>query len=228
MKTIKSSTELCLSHDKVNYVKCVADSIIDDVTKISDSKDLVARYRDKISSRLRNYTCADPTIETTPHLPSSYSTSYDGKEYEVRVLLDMDSAKVWYIDNFITQDECNVLMNFGRPRLARATVAGEDGNSVVSENRKAQQAHYDTHYHSQNPTRDPLYPLAERILAITNTHAEYSLTHEGQEGFTIIQYNPTDQYTPHCDGTCDGSKHHPGGRVATSIVYCKVRMPFHS
>ena len=27
---------------------------------------------------------------------------------------------------------------------------------------------------------------------------------------------------PHCDGTCDGSLHHPAGRVATAVLYCKT------
>ena len=40
-----------------------------------------------------------------------------------------------------------------RPKLARATVAGEDGTSIVSENRKAQQASYEW----TNGTSDPLW-----------------------------------------------------------------------
>ena len=27
---------------------------------------------------------------------------------------------------------------------------------------------------------------------------------------------------PHCDGSCDHSKHKPTGRVATAVLYCKV------
>ena len=27
---------------------------------------------------------------------------------------------------------------------------------------------------------------------------------------------------PHCDSDCDGLPHHPGGRVATAVLYCKV------
>ena len=29
-----------------------------------------------------------------------------------------------------------------------------------------------------------------------------------------------DRYMPHCDGDCAGGKYHPGGRVATMLMYC--------
>jgi hypothetical protein len=71
-----------------------------------------------------------------------------------KVLLDMPESKVWYVEDFITDEECEVLKLHGRPLLTRATVAAEDGTSVVSENRKANQASYNLH--EQNP-RDPLW-----------------------------------------------------------------------
>lgn len=37
-------------------------------------------------------------------------------------------------------------------------------------------------------------PLYSRILNVTNTLNGYNLTAEGQEGFTIIQYKPGDEY----------------------------------
>lgn len=38
-------------------------------------------------------------------------------------------------------------------------------------------------------------PLFQRVLAMTNHHTGMSLQAPGQEDFTIIQYNPDDQYT---------------------------------
>jgi hypothetical protein len=34
-----------------------------------------------------------------------------------------------------------------------------------------------------------------RVLALTNRHGNYTLQPDGQEGFTIIQYNPSDEYS---------------------------------
>jgi hypothetical protein len=58
-----------------------------------------------------------------------------------------------------------------------------------------------------------------------NDVAGYQLESPGQEGFTIIQYNPEDQYTPHCDGSCDHSVVSKGGRVGTAVLYCEVSSP---
>ena len=155
---------------------------------------------------------------------SSYPVLIDDKPYTVDILLDSSHAKIWKIDNFITDEECDILVKHGKPLLHRATVAAEDGSSVVSENRKAQQASYNLHH--QHPETDPLFPLFDRVLSITNAHANYSLVPAGQEDFTIIQYNVADQYTPHCDGNCDGTLHQQGGRIATAVLYCKVSYIF--
>jgi hypothetical protein len=49
---------------------------------------------------------------------------------------------------------------------------------------------------------------------------------DGQEAYTIIQYNVDDQYTPHCDGSCDGDFYTKRGRVATAVLYCQVIFRF--
>jgi hypothetical protein len=184
-----------------------------------------------ISDRLRNYTCEDPALETSAPL-SSYALEVpavgrttsrgDQAMRKVRVdqMYDTDHAKIWIAHDFVTDEECDHLMRHGGPRLARATVAGEDGTSVVSESRKAQQANYNIN--KEFAASDPLYPLYERVFQATNHHTKYNLTMDGQEDFTIIQYNVADQYTPHCDGSCDGTEHVKTGRVASCVMYCKV------
>lgn len=219
MENIRAVAKSCSDLNGDEYTTCLANAVIDDVLKITDSKSKLKSHRDKISNRLRNYTCADDTMNTSK--PIDTKMYYIGdNEYRADIYLDMDSAKIWSIDNMISDEECDVLMEWGRPRLKRATVAAEDGSSIVSENRKAQQTSYNLH--QVNPQRDPLWPLFNRILAITNSHGGFQMKPDGQEDFTIIQYNVDDQYTPHCDGSCDESLHNSGGRVATAVMYCKV------
>lgn len=218
------------------FSSCVAGNIIDDVSRLADGKSQMGKFFDSMSSRLRNYTCADDNMTTTAPL-QQYNISLesilkdgfydemingDGRNnsYTVNVLLDKDNAKIWTVDNFVTPEECEVLIKYGRPRLTRATVAAEDGTSIVSEARKANQAGYNMH--SKRPEEDPLWPLFNRILGLTNNHAGYHLEPPGQEDFTIIQYNPDDQYTPHCDGACNNEMHVDTGRVATAVMYCKT------
>ena len=85
-----------------------------------------------------------------------------------------------------------MFIEHGTPKLRRATVAAEDGSSVVSENRKANQADY----RFPGPlSEDPLGELYQRVLNMTNGHTGLQLDRGGQEEFTIIQYNVDDQYT---------------------------------
>eukprot|EP01031_Cornospumella_fuschlensis_P024473 gene24473-29578_t len=226
--SIQQALEACNKADTQSYASCVARGAMADMKRISEAQSRINRYRDAISYRLRNYTCADESLTTTEpvetypykYVPSSGSSASE-RDYQVKIFLDMPAAKIWAVDNFLTDEECNILETTGRPKFRRATVAAEDGTSTVSEHRKAQQASYDHHQHGDREA-DPLWDLQQRIIALTNYHSNYSLGLDGQEGFTIIQYNPDDQYTPHCDGACEGQAHVPTGRVATAVMYCKV------
>jgi len=233
MEKITKATDECNKHkgkssksgqgnksgDDDNYLsRCIAEAVLSDVQRLADSKSDLKASRDTISSRLRNYTCDDETLETTKAI-NSYVTTINNKQIHVDTLYDTPAAKIWVAHDFITPEECDILTQHGLPRLKRATVAAEDGSSIVSEHRKAQQANYDVH---ETLDADPLYDLYERVFHLTNHHAGFNLWIDGQEDFTIIQYNVADQYTPHCDGTCDGSMHTPHGRVASAVLYCKV------
>lgn len=217
---VKVQTSTCtdLSGDK--FDRCFTNGIAEDVITMEDKKVEVTKYRDLMASRLRNYTCSDETMNTSKPL---YSTNikFNNQSHRIDVMFNSPNAKIWVIENFISEKECQILEDHGRSRLARATVAGEDGQSIVSENRKAQQASYNMH---QKHADDPLISLNDKVLAVTNSHAGHAMRVEGQEDFTIIQYNKDDQYTPHCDGNCDGSEYVPGGRVATAVMYCRVAL----
>lgn len=215
---VKAKTDLCVGLKSDQFDRCFATGFADDLLKLEESKDNIVLYRNLISSRLRNYTCNDDTMVTSKAIRNYYVNEGD-RSFKIDVLFDLPSAKIWAIEDFISDEECSVLQEHASTRLERATVAGEDGSSIVSEHRKAQQAGYNSH---QSDDNDPLHPLYLRILGITNQHTGYNLKPPGQEDFTIIQYSKDDQYTPHCDGDCDGAEHNPGGRVATAVMYCQV------
>lgn len=192
---IEQSKQNCSQYtNRTLFMSCMTEGISSPLKSITKSHSTLTKFRDAIAHRLRNYTCADLTQETSTPI-STYIFPFGGKEYEVKVLLDMSHAKVWVVEDFLQPHECEVLEREGRPNLYRATVAAEDGTSVVSEHRKAQQASYHGHQDQANGHKDPLWPLQQRILALTNKHAGYDLDVAGQEGFTIIQYNPSDEYT---------------------------------
>ena len=219
MDKVHNTTSTCKDLKKgIDFDECFAHGIASDIVQIEESKTLIGKYRDLMSSRLRNYTCADETMNSTKPL-SSTSVKIGNKMYEMDSFFETERAKIWVVHDFITDSECETLRKVTQPLLTRATVAAEDGSSIVSENRKAQQAGYNLH--QINP-EDPLNLLQDRILQHTNDIAGYKLSPAGQEDFTVIQYNKDDQYTPHCDGDCTGSLYNPGGRVATAVMYCEV------
>ena len=205
--------------DEDEFLTCFGGGMENDVEKLIASKSKLVRIREAMSQRLRNYTCIDHDMNTSKPLRTEIE-NINGKSYEVNVYFESYRARIWTIPNFVTDEECDHLESFAKPKLKRATVADSTGKSIVSENRKASQAGYHD-FNLSNP-EEPLLPLQSRVLSHINSMTGYGLRPEGQENFVVIQYNATDQYTPHCDGQCDGLKYNLGGRVATSVLYCKV------
>jgi hypothetical protein len=187
---IKSVAATCTA-SAAEFSDCVSAGLLEDFAKLADEKSTIVKYRDLLSERLRNYTCADMMLDTTPAI-NTQSVRVFGTQYKVNQYLDMPNAKIWTVSDFVTPDECNILMTTGKPLLRRATVAADDGTSVVSENRKANQAVYTF---KRPETTDPLWPLYTRVFKTVNTYVPgFSLQPAGQEGFTIIQYDVDDQY----------------------------------
>ena len=215
---IKKNFASCAGPLHEDFSDCLARKVADELMKSEDKISSLIRHRDVMSYKLRDYTCDDESMKSSLPIRQMNFTSND-VSYETDILFDTQHAKVWTVSNFVSKGECKILQDYGRDRLTKATVAGVDGKPSLSKGRSAQQAGY--HPINKDPN-DPLINLRDKILAVTNLVAGYDLQHQGQEDFTIIQYNKDDQYTAHCDGSCDGKMYNPGGRVATAIMYCQV------
>lgn len=217
---VKAQTVDCADLKGDDYDACFTSGIVEDVIKMEEKRVEVTKYRDLMSYRLRNYTCADDAMNTSKPLETKdfHLNDVNNTVYKMDMLFDSPASKIWVINDFITAEECQILYEHGKPRLKRATVAGANGKSLVSNSRKAQQASYVL----PDDNADPLLDLKYRILQVTNKVTGYTLQGDGQEDFTIIQYNKDDEYVPHCDGNCDGSDYKSGGRVATALMYCQV------
>jgi GAF domain-containing protein len=123
--------------------ECVATAIFEDVKQVSERNLKLNQMQDIMASRLRNYTCADDSMETSESISQwTFESPSFGKTHVVNDLLLAPRARIWYVQDFVSAEDCSILMRHGAPRLRRATVAAEDGSSIVSENRKAQQASY--------------------------------------------------------------------------------------
>jgi hypothetical protein len=131
----------CPDQSNSFHASCIAANTYPAMVQIFDYNQAVKSLRDQISDKLRNYTCADDSLPTSTPKSSAVEFVYD-KEYTVDTYLDMENAKIWAVRDFVTEEECDLLMEHARPRLQRAAVVGADGLGEISESRKAQQAGY--------------------------------------------------------------------------------------
>jgi len=210
-------SSLTLTSPPEELTTCLVTSLSPSLSRLRERGESSTRFHHKLAHRVRNYTCGDPSLHSTP-AASTFTWSGHGAEgVEMGRLLDTSHAKIMSLSGFVTEEECAALRAHGEPHLRQATVAGEDGGSVVVDARRAKQASY-----SVRREDDPLMPLRRRVFAFTNNQTGYGLDMAGQEGFTFISYDAGDAYYSHCDGSCDNSPHAPGGRVATMVLYCEV------
>jgi hypothetical protein len=154
VQSMREAMELCGAPGRDGHLECIAHHVHSETERIRAYSSSISRSLGRVSNHLRNYTCADETRTTSPSIASrKLRVPGEPALMQLETLLDTSHAKIWYVPDFVSQEQCDVLKRHGRPRLTRATVAGEDGSSVVSEHRKAQQASYGLFV---NNPKDPL------------------------------------------------------------------------
>lgn len=108
MDQINEATISCGELDGSEFATCISDKISEDINRLTATTEEMTKYRNLMSSRLRDYVCTDPRINSTSPLKSE-STVLNGRHYAEEVLLDTDRAKIWTIQNVISRDECAYL-----------------------------------------------------------------------------------------------------------------------
>lgn len=146
ISSVESALEECnylfeSTADPDQLSDCLTPHLFPPYQEVIDIGQTVKQYREKIVGKLRNYTCDDETLQTTEPIEIVMET-IQNKEYRVDNHLLRDEAQIFVVHDFITDEECDILMKSAEPRLERAVVVGGDGAPVVSESRKAQQASY--------------------------------------------------------------------------------------
>jgi prolyl 4-hydroxylase len=136
---------------------------------------------------------------------------------EVQVLLTMQRPRVVLFGSFLSDQECDALMDLSRPRLARSeTVDHKSGGSEVNAARTSDGMFFER---GEAPL---IQRIEQRIAALLHWPVEKG------EGLQILRYRPGAQYRPHFDyfdpsqpGTAAVLKR-GGQRVGTLIMYLHV------
>jgi len=206
---------------------CVKTVVSKRLKEASDEINYQEELREEMSDLWENYTCADDDLPTTT--PIETTTWYNkGKTRKVDVMHKKKRSQIHVISDFVSDDECQAMLEAAAPKLHQATVADSSGGSQLSDSRKAMQAGISVPWEEEK-NNNHIAVLSRRVYDYTNHVTGLNIKENGQENLMSIQYfgrgeNDTapDRYKPHCDGDCTGQPHKWGSRFATMVMYCEA------
>ncbi len=153
---------------------------------------------------------ARPPGRRTRH-PAPPRALLDG--HEVRIALSMDRPPLRVLENLLTEDECQQLIELARPRLQRARTVATDGSQQIDEARTSEGMFFAL-------GELPLVRTIEQRIADL-----FDLPVEHGEGLQILHYLPGQEYLPHYDWFDPGQPGYEaitrrgGQRVASVVMY---------
>lgn len=152
-------------------------------------------------------------VGANPNTFDGFNT-LDLGDRKAQVVFEMEVPRVVVVDNFMSSEECDLMIERARPQLTRSTVV-EHGtaNSVVDPVRTSQGMFF-------GRQQD------EFIKTIENRVSEFvNWPVENGEGFQVLKYGPEEEYKPHNDyfnpndPASASNLSRNGQRVATVLIY---------
>lgn len=136
----------------------------------------------------------------------------DGKA--CKVLFELKLPNIVMVDNFLSDRECEDLINLSKPKIKRSTVVDrESTSSKVDDIRTSKGTFF------EKKENELISDIENRIALFTNWPVD------NQEGLQILNYCPGEEYKPHndyFDETAPSSKEifkRGGQRLGTIIIY---------
>ena len=127
------------------------------------------------------------------------------------VYLDMPDYEIMEIHNFLTDQECDQIIDLSRDQLIPSTVYDLEKNVYSVDTRKSQQCWLKDDI--------PIVKrLSNKIKDFTNTHSMFT------EDLQVVNYNPGGFFNPHYDA-CEGDEaycrrlNQNGPRYLTVLIY---------
>jgi prolyl 4-hydroxylase len=138
----------------------------------------------------------------------------DGGDRRVCVLQTVADPRIIVFGNLLSDEECEQLIGFAKPRLARSlTVATKTGGEEVNADRTSNGMFF------QRGENELVRRIEQRIARLVNW------PEENGEGLQILQYGPGAEYKPHYDYFDPSEPGTPtilkrgGQRVGTLVMY---------
>mmetsp|Transcript_38966 Transcript_38966/g.80915 ORF Transcript_38966/g.80915 Transcript_38966/m.80915 type:complete len:300 (-) Transcript_38966:12-911(-) len=127
-----------------DFMSCVQNEAGDVLAKLLPERLSERGWLGYLGNRNEEYVCEDDTLESSP---PKYSETWEHSEtlnnvtstnqYDVDIHLQLSTSKIHVISNFVTQHECDVMVEKGQDGMTRASVYDSNGGSTYSDHRKA-------------------------------------------------------------------------------------------
>jgi prolyl 4-hydroxylase len=128
----------------------------------------------------------------------------------IKVLQTLEHPRIVVFADFLSDEECELLMASARPRLERSTVLGKE-ESVLSKKRTSEGMFF------RRQETELVGRIEQRISTLLNWPLEFG------EGIQVLRYGPGAEFAPHHDYFDPRHFEKPllrgGQRVATLIMY---------
>jgi prolyl 4-hydroxylase len=223
-KQMPTQIQTLNSEYKLPDAGCVESFMEEFLKRKWNEKKTMRKYRDSLSDRMTMYMCQEAN-ETKVDEVMDINNNENGK-IVTKMLLNTPTAKIWTVDNFASDDECDDIIEHVQDDLEEAVEYIDDEDKghrqASAKSIFLNNFPYDDHELLQNYPPAKLY---KKVHETTRKVTGLNVSIEGQEGISVIRYHPGQQYLPHCDGPCnqdDGPEIKLGSRIATSILYCRV------
>jgi len=121
---------------------------------------------------------------------------------------------IYVVEDFLSIDECNLLINAGKENLRKAEVITKD--DVISSYHKGRTNSHSWIKHDANPD---IHEISKRFSILAQ------MTIRSAEDFQLVRYEKNQEYQPHFDAffsdTKEGAHHMKNGgqRVLTVLAY---------
>lgn len=125
---------------------------------------------------------ATPTIDL-----SGQPGVLDLGDRQVNVLMAMGHPRIVVLGNFLSDEECDAIIDGARSRITRSLGQAKTGDSIVSPDRTSDGMFY---ARGENPL---LAAVEARVARLTQWPVEYA------EPMQVLNYRPGAQYKPHQD-----------------------------
>lgn len=149
--------------------------------------------------------------------PTTTGTTIECGDKTVNVLMSTDMPKCMLVESFLSDRECQELIELATPKLNRSTtVDAATGASVVHTARTSDGMFF------QRGENTLVKTIEERISVAFNWPVDHG------EGLQILRYAPGKEYTPHNDyfskSDASSAQHiaRGGQRVGTFLLYLKT------